>query len=119
MVDEDFDAEDVLSSIGDDEIAKFLKDRGWHVYLDLSEIDDDDIENEYDERCLGHHCGDGDFSRAHSSDLQDELEGRGFVVFPKGEYMPQLAELYEKRLRGGDITEELEQIILEAANRIV
>lgn len=117
MTDEDFDAEDVLSSIGDDQIAKFLKDRGWEVFKDLSEIDDYDIEQEYVDRCLDSQCGKG-LENFNNFELQDALESAGFIVLAPGD-TSEIETLYQRRLCGYDISKELEEIILSAANRIV
>lgn len=104
------------------EAITLLKNCGFLVYSCVEDIPDSTIEEEYEDRDLT-----SDYQS--SSKLIDELESRGYTVRGIGEeseeeysascVVERLEELYFKRLVGHDIMDEVNELILTAANRIV
>lgn len=93
-----------------------LRDEGWLIYWGVDDIPDDVIFSQYDER-----YGIREVSDFEVGKLIDELESRGFeVIEPDGNsFQIRCEEIYAKRLAGHDITNDLEELLLEGAGRVI
>jgi len=109
-------------TVEESDVVKLLQDNDYLVFKREDDIPDYIIERQAQDRGLTDDKELGDFG---TSEVIDHLECMGYEVvgaddsYSDNALRSNLESLYYKRLHGIDITEDINELILEAAGRIV